>query len=100
MLQEGTAEYTPHCPIRTDAGHFSAVALRLGRCLPTGRKISHRLAAATGGERHMKSVTKIIKEKPGAGRLGRHVEHDPRSWAFSAGTAAIKTVTHIRHGKP
>ena len=48
----------------------------------------------------MKIVTKIIRERPGAGRLGRHVEHDPRSWAFSAGTAAIKTVTHRRHGRP
>jgi hypothetical protein len=48
----------------------------------------------------MKTVAKIIKEKPGAGRLGRHVEHDPKSWAFSAGTAAIKTVTHKRHAKP
>ena len=48
----------------------------------------------------MKIVTKIIKERDGAGRLGRQVEHDPRSRAFSAGTAAIKTVTHKRHGKP
>jgi hypothetical protein len=47
----------------------------------------------------MKTYTKIIKEKPGAGRLGRQVEHDPRSWAFSAGTAAIKSVSHKRHGK-
>ena len=47
----------------------------------------------------MKTVTKIIKEKAGAGRLGRHVEHDPKSWAFSAGTAAIRTVTHKRHAK-
>jgi hypothetical protein len=47
----------------------------------------------------MKTLTKVIKEKSGAGRLGRQVEHDPRSWAFSAGTAAIKSVTHKRHGK-
>jgi hypothetical protein len=47
----------------------------------------------------MKTLTKVIKEKTGAGRLGRQVEHDPRSWAFSAGTAAIKTVAHKRHGK-
>jgi hypothetical protein len=47
-----------------------------------------------------KIITKIIKEKPGAGRLGRQVEHDPASWAFSAGTAAIKSVRHKRHGKP
>ncbi|HZF33597.1 MAG TPA: hypothetical protein VE914_07340 [Candidatus Angelobacter sp.] len=48
----------------------------------------------------MKIVTKIIKEKKGAGRLGRHVEHDPQSRAFSAGTAAITTVTYQRHGSP
>jgi len=47
----------------------------------------------------MAKVTKLIKEKQGAGRLGRHVEHDPQSWAFMAGTAAIKTVRHKRHGK-
>lgn len=47
----------------------------------------------------MKVFLKRIVEKPGAGRLGRHVEHDPRSRAFSAGTAAVKTVTHKRHGK-
>lgn len=48
----------------------------------------------------MKKVfTKIIKEKAGPGRLGRHVEHDPQSLAFSAGTAAVKTVTYKRHGQ-
>ena len=46
----------------------------------------------------MKTIVKIIKEREGAGRLGRHVEHDPRSRAFSAGTAAIKSVRHKRHG--
>jgi hypothetical protein len=45
-----------------------------------------------------KIVKKIILEKPGEGRLGRHVEHDPRSWAFMAGTAAVKTVKYKRHG--
>jgi hypothetical protein len=50
-------------------------------------------------ETRLKTITKIIKERPGAGRLGRHVEHDPQSRAFSAGTAAIKTVSHKRHGK-
>ncbi|HTO82757.1 MAG TPA: hypothetical protein VMQ73_11005 [Methylomirabilota bacterium] len=48
----------------------------------------------------MKTFTKIIREKEGAGRLGRHVEHDPRSRAYQAGTGAIKTVTYKRHGKP
>ena len=43
---------------------------------------------------------RIIVEKPGAGRLGRHVEHNPQSRAFSVGTAAVKTVTYRRHGKP
>ena len=47
----------------------------------------------------MKISPRIIKEKPGAGRLGRHVEHDPQSRAFSAGTAAIKTVTYKRYGQ-
>ena len=47
----------------------------------------------------MKVLTRIIKERAGAGRLGRHVEHDPRSRAFSAGTSAIVTVHHKRHGR-
>ena len=46
----------------------------------------------------MKTIVKIIKEREGAGRLGRHVEHDPRSRAFSAGTAAIESIRHKRHG--
>ena len=37
----------------------------------------------------MKTIVKIIKEREGAGRLGRHVEHDPRSRSYSAGTAAV-----------
>jgi hypothetical protein len=48
----------------------------------------------------MKITKKIIVEKPGPGRLGRHIEHDPQSRAFSVGTPAIKTVTYKRHGKP
>ena len=47
-----------------------------------------------------KITTKIIKEKIGPNRLGRHVEHDPQSRAFSAGTAVIQTVTYKRHGVP
>jgi hypothetical protein len=47
-----------------------------------------------------KIVIKIIKEKVGPYRLGRHVEHDPRSRSFSAGTAAVKTVRYKRHGAP
>lgn len=47
----------------------------------------------------MKTIIKRIKEIEGVGRLGRHVEHDPRSRAFSAGTAAIKSVRHKRHCK-
>src|SRR5580765_8579725 len=31
-------------------------------------------------------------------RLGRHVEHDPRSFAYKAETAAIKSVTHRHYG--
>ena len=45
-------------------------------------------------------TTKIIKETEGTHRLGRHVEHDPLSRAFSAGTALVKTVTYKRHGVP
>jgi hypothetical protein len=51
-------------------------------------------------EEVMKTSVRRIKEIKGAGRLGRHVEHDPRSLAFSAGTSAIKSVRHKRHGKP
>lgn len=47
----------------------------------------------------MKIFRRLLKERPGAGRLGRHVEHDPRSRAFSAGTAAVKTIRHKRHGR-
>ena len=36
----------------------------------------------------MKILKKIIIEKPGPGRLGRHVDHDPQSRAFSVGTAS------------
>jgi hypothetical protein len=45
----------------------------------------------------MKTVVKRIREIEGVGRLGRHVEHDPRSLAFSAGTSAVKSVRHKRH---
>jgi hypothetical protein len=47
----------------------------------------------------MRIVKRRIPERPGEGRLGRHVEHDPRSRAFSAGTAALRTVMHKRHGR-
>jgi hypothetical protein len=47
-----------------------------------------------------KIFVKVIKEKPGQHRLGRQVEHDPESRAFSAGTAAVKNVTYKRHGVP
>ena len=48
-----------------------------------------------------KVTTKIIKEKAGVPfRLGRHVEHDPQSRSFSAGTAVVKTVMYNRHGVP
>jgi hypothetical protein len=37
-------------------------------------------------------------EQPGAGRLGRHVEHDPRSKSFPAPRATtLKTVRHQRN---
>jgi len=33
-------------------------------------------------------------------RLGRHIEHDPRSRNFPAAVAPISDVMHARHGKP
>jgi hypothetical protein len=43
-----------------------------------------------------------IEERPGAGRLGRHVEHDPRSREFpfrlAAGTPTIRRVVHRHYG--
>jgi hypothetical protein len=47
----------------------------------------------------LKRIKEIAAEIAGAGRLGRHIEHDPRSRAFSAGTSAVKSVRHRRHGK-
>lgn len=49
----------------------------------------------------MKKVKiKVIKEAAGPHRLGRHVEHDPQSRSFSAGTSAVKTIMYKRHGAP
>lgn len=48
-----------------------------------------------------KVVTKIIDEHVIDGRrLGRHVEHDPRSrdYAYEATTTTLVAVTHKRHG--
>jgi hypothetical protein len=47
----------------------------------------------------VKIVVKILPLRIGERPLGRHVEHDPRSRAYSAGTAAIKTVRFKRHGR-
>lgn len=42
-----------------------------------------------------------ISELVQAGRrLGRHIEHDPRSRNFPAATAPVTDVMHVRHGKP
>jgi len=38
-------------------------------------------------------------EVPGR-RLGRHIEHDPRSRNFPAPTVPISDVKHVRHGAP
>jgi hypothetical protein len=47
------------------------------------------------------TTRQVIPEKPGAGRLGRHVAHDARSWLYPAPmAAAIKTVQHQRHCPP
>jgi hypothetical protein len=45
-------------------------------------------------------MTTRIEETPGAGRLGRHVEHDPRSLAFPAPVAdTLATTLHKRHSR-
>lgn len=48
-------------------------------------------------------VTRHLEERPGeGGRLGRHVEHDPRSLDFGFGVSIspLKQVRHRRHGNP
>jgi len=47
----------------------------------------------------VKTLVKVLRVRRGDWWLGRHVEHDPRSRAYSAGTAAIKTVRFRRHGR-
>lgn len=45
----------------------------------------------------------FLEETPGAGRLGRHVEHDERSRGFAVDVdeaAALKKVLHLRYGNP
>lgn len=41
----------------------------------------------------------VVDEQPGAGRLGRHVEHDPasRAFAIAQATEQLRTVSHRRH---
>ena len=43
------------------------------------------------------SIELSERRRPGR-RLGRHVEHDPRSRAYPAPTAPISDVRHVRHG--
>jgi hypothetical protein len=44
-------------------------------------------------------VIRLLPEVPGAGRLGRHVEHDEASRAFPAARAPeLVTRLHVRHG--
>jgi hypothetical protein len=45
-------------------------------------------------------LLKRIRERGAACRLGRHIEHDPRSFAYMAGTAAIRTTMHRHYGPP
>jgi hypothetical protein len=44
-------------------------------------------------------ITRRIEEYPGAGRLGRHVQHDPRSrrYTFDVGTISVQPVRHNRN---
>lgn len=43
----------------------------------------------------------LLDEHPGVGRLGRHVEHDPRSRAFGVtATTVLKKVRWRRYGNP
>lgn len=44
-------------------------------------------------------VAYTISESPGAGRLGRHVEHDPRSRAYQTRAASLVSTTWVRHAK-
>jgi hypothetical protein len=44
-------------------------------------------------------MKRIIRETHPIRRLGRHVEHDPRSFAYFAGTAALQSIMH-RHTGP
>jgi hypothetical protein len=41
--------------------------------------------------------TRHIPEHPGAGRLGRHVRHDPRSLSFQVTAKALGALTSVRH---
>lgn len=47
-------------------------------------------------------MLRVIQEKPGAGRLGRHVEHDERSRQYGVERHAgpLKAVKWKRHGQP
>jgi hypothetical protein len=38
-----------------------------------------------------------IPEHPGAGRLGRHIRHDPRSLAYQVPAKSTATLTSVRH---
>lgn len=49
----------------------------------------------------MTAAVRLIPELPGAGRLGRHVEHDEASRAFQAARAPhLVSVLHHRRAKP
>jgi len=43
------------------------------------------------------TVTRRIPEKPGPGRLGRHVRHDPASRAFAVEAAPTSTLVSVVH---
>ncbi len=45
-------------------------------------------------------VQELAEAKVPDRRLGRHVEHDPRSRSYPAPTVPIADVKHVRHGRP
>lgn len=60
-------------------------------------------AAGAATVRVYERVTKVIPETPGAGRLGRHVDHDPRSRRFPVTAdplTPMKRVLWVRTGAP
>jgi hypothetical protein len=54
-----------------------------------------------GPSRTLRGLVTKFPELPGAGRLGRYIEHDERSFAFPAEVAPkIVSVQHAAQGLP